>query len=104
MTSHSSEPDRPHDHEPQINWIEGKPHSRQFGDVYFSSDSGLEETRHVFIEGNQLITRWQAMDPASCEAFVIGETGFGTGLNFLLTRLLWIQYAPKSARLYFNSC
>ena len=28
------------------------PISKQFGDVYFSKDNGLLETRHVFLNGN----------------------------------------------------
>ena len=30
------------------------PISKQFGDVYFSKDNGLLETRHVFLNGNDL--------------------------------------------------
>jgi tRNA 5-methylaminomethyl-2-thiouridine biosynthesis bifunctional protein len=33
------------------------PISKQFGDVYFSKDNGLLETRHVFLNGNDLSTR-----------------------------------------------
>jgi tRNA 5-methylaminomethyl-2-thiouridine biosynthesis bifunctional protein len=33
---------------------EGTPVSRDFDDVYFSNDNGLEETRYVFLGGNRL--------------------------------------------------
>ena len=33
------------------------PVSKQFGDIYFSKDNGLLETRHVFLNGNDLPTR-----------------------------------------------
>ena len=33
------------------------PISKQFGDVYFSKDNGLLETRHVFLNGNDLSER-----------------------------------------------
>ena len=33
------------------------PISKQFGDVYFSKDNGLLETRHVFLNGNHLTER-----------------------------------------------
>ena len=66
---------------PDLNWGEdGAPHSSQFDDVYFDKESGLEETRYVFLQHNNLLERWKAL---SENAFVIAETGFGTGLNFL---------------------
>jgi len=59
---------------------EGTPVSRDFDDVYFSNDNGLEETRYVFLEGNRLSARFP-LHPRSL--FVVAESGFGTGLNFL---------------------
>lgn len=59
---------------------EGTPVSRDFDDVYFSNDNGLEETRHVFLDGNQLATRFP-VHPRPL--FIVAESGFGTGLNFL---------------------
>ncbi|HCM9581620.1 TPA: bifunctional tRNA (5-methylaminomethyl-2-thiouridine)(34)-methyltransferase MnmD/FAD-dependent 5-carboxymethylaminomethyl-2-thiouridine(34) oxidoreductase MnmC [Enterobacter asburiae] len=59
---------------------EGTPVSRDFDDVYFSNDNGLEETRYVFLDGNQLSTRFPE-HPRNL--FVVAESGFGTGLNFL---------------------
>ena len=66
----------------QLDWNDqGQPLSRQFGDVYFSRDDGLGETRHVFLAGNDLPARFAAL-PAGAR-LVICETGFGTGLNLL---------------------
>jgi len=59
---------------------EGTPVSREFDDVYFSNDNGLEETRHVFLNGNQLPERF-ALHPRPL--MIVAESGFGTGLNFL---------------------
>ncbi|MGL5602937.1 MAG: bifunctional tRNA (5-methylaminomethyl-2-thiouridine)(34)-methyltransferase MnmD/FAD-dependent 5-carboxymethylaminomethyl-2-thiouridine(34) oxidoreductase MnmC [Silvania sp.] len=59
---------------------EGTPVSRDFDDVYFSNDNGLEETRYVFLDGNHLNSRFP-VHPRSL--FVVAESGFGTGLNFL---------------------
>ena len=84
----------------QLEWHEGQPYSSQFGDVYFSRESGLEETRHVFLQHNQLAERWQALKQPS---FTIVETGFGTGLNFLCAWQLWTQTAPAHAKLHFVS-
>lgn len=86
----------------QLDWDEqGRPHSRVFDDVYFSTESGLDETRHVFIEQNRLRERFAALAPGA--RFVIGETGFGTGLNFLCAWQLFEQQAEPSARLHFVS-
>lgn len=86
----------------QIDWDDqGRPHSRAFDDVYFSDKSGLEETRYVFIEQNALQERFSAL-PANAE-LVIGETGFGTGLNFLCAWQLFEQTARPDARLHFIS-
>lgn len=57
----------------------GTARSERFGDVYFSALGGVAETQHVFLQGNQLAERWMQ------RAITIGELGFGTGLNFLVT-------------------
>ena len=86
----------------QLDWDEhGQPLSRSFGDVYFSRASGLEETRYVFLGHNQLAERFAAL-PAGGR-LVIGETGFGTGLNFLCAWQLFEQTSPADARLHFVS-
>lgn len=74
------------------------PRSERFADLYFSADDGPGETAHVFLDGNNLAARWQGV-----ERFAIGETGFGTGLNFLLAWELWDRMAPKGAMLDFVS-
>ncbi len=84
----------------QLDWDEdGQPLSSVFGDVYFSRANGLEETRHVFLQHNQLAERWQQLK--STEKFVIAETGFGSGLNFLAAWALWLETAPANAQLHF---
>lgn len=86
----------------QLDWDDqGQPLSRQFGDVYFSRDDGLGETRHVFLASNELPARFAAL-PAGGR-LVIGETGFGTGMNFLCAWQLFDQLAPADARLHFVS-
>lgn len=85
-----------------INWdANGEPSSQQFADVYFAKEHGLAESHYVFISQNQLPERFAAL--AEHAHFVIGETGFGTGLNFLATLEVWRQYAPPSAHLHFIS-
>lgn len=88
-------------HTTKLAWQDGQPFSETFGDVYFSRDSGLEETRHVFLKNNQLPQRFSAMQPG--QLLTIGETGFGTGLNFLCAWQCFRQSAPPLARLHFVS-
>jgi len=86
----------------QITWDDsGQPHSPQFADVYFSQSGGLLETQYVFIEGNRLAMRFAALK--SGETLVIGETGFGTGLNLLCAWQLFEQVAPQGAWLHLIS-
>ena len=71
------------------------PVSDRFDDPYYSLDNGLAETRHVFLEGNDLPARFTP-------GFVIGELGFGTGLNALAAVDLW-RRAGMKGRLQFTS-
>lgn len=73
-----------------IHWDKkGAPVSDYFDDIYFSSQNGYEETRYVFLTQNDLPARFEN-HPAS--HFVIAETGFGTGLNFLATWQVFEQF------------
>ena len=86
----------------QLDWDDqGRPYSRVFDDVYFSDKSGLDETRYVFIEQNRLAERFAALPEGG--RLVIGETGFGTGLNFLCAWQVFEQHAAADARLHFVS-
>lgn len=83
----------------------GTPVSSTFDDVYFSNNNGLKETHYVFVENNRLLERWDA-----CESghFIIAETGFGTGLNFLVTLKLFNEFRQQHPshplkQLYFTS-
>lgn len=91
-------------HHARLDWNEaGTPVSSEFGDVYFSNDNGLSETRYVFLQQNRLPARFSHHDS---DSFVIGETGFGTGLNFLATMQAFLEQAPQSgngSRLHFIS-
>ncbi|MCU1734022.1 MULTISPECIES: bifunctional tRNA (5-methylaminomethyl-2-thiouridine)(34)-methyltransferase MnmD/FAD-dependent 5-carboxymethylaminomethyl-2-thiouridine(34) oxidoreductase MnmC [unclassified Pseudomonas] len=94
--------DTPAPRHAQIDWDEqGRPHSRQYDDIYFSKDQSLAETEHVFIEQNDLRERLKALAPGS--GLTIGETGFGTGLNFFCAWQLFEQHAPADSRLHFIS-
>ncbi|MDB6060436.1 MAG: bifunctional tRNA (5-methylaminomethyl-2-thiouridine)(34)-methyltransferase MnmD/FAD-dependent [Verrucomicrobiaceae bacterium] len=87
-----------------ISWGDsGEPTSELFGDIYFSRGDGLAETQYVFLQQNRLEQRWRALDPHVSGVFTIGETGFGTGLNFFCAWELWRRVAPPSWRLLFIS-
>jgi tRNA U34 5-methylaminomethyl-2-thiouridine-forming methyltransferase MnmC len=68
-----------HDQTPVINWIEnGVPFSQMFNDPFYSTENGIDETLHVFLNGNGLPERF-------CDGFQVAELGFGTGLNMLVS-------------------
>ncbi len=82
-----------------ITWrADGSPQSTRFDDIYFSSDDGLAETSHVFLNGNGLPDAWKDQPH-----FTIAETGFGTGLNFLATWALWRETRTPNQHLHFVS-
>ncbi len=81
----------------------GAPYSTQFDDIYFSREGGLSETEHVFLDGNHLLQRWEALGK-SPQAFTIAELGFGTGLNFLCCWREWRRLAPTHLRLHYIAC
>ena len=78
--------------------MSGSPRSEQFDDIYFAVENGLEETKHVFLAGNGLPDRWQGRPD-----FVIAETGFGTGLNFLAAWECFERTAQPHQKLQFIS-
>ncbi|MDR0736774.1 MAG: bifunctional tRNA (5-methylaminomethyl-2-thiouridine)(34)-methyltransferase MnmD/FAD-dependent 5-carboxymethylaminomethyl-2-thiouridine(34) oxidoreductase MnmC [Zoogloeaceae bacterium] len=72
--------------------------SPDYRDVYHSCHGGPEQARHVFLGGNDLPARWRGR-----ERFVILETGFGAGLNFLTTWAAWRADPQACSRLHFVS-
>jgi tRNA 5-methylaminomethyl-2-thiouridine biosynthesis bifunctional protein len=83
----------------QLDWSRpGTPAAPAFGDIYFSTDGGLQETRTVFLKGCGLPDAWQGT-----VRFVIAELGFGSGLNFLATWQMWDQSSPENGHLHFVS-
>ena len=77
---------------------DGIPLSTEYGDVYHPRIGPLEQARHVFLRGNDLPARWRAR-----ERFVILETGFGLGSNFLATWQAWRDDPARCERLTFVS-
>jgi tRNA 5-methylaminomethyl-2-thiouridine biosynthesis bifunctional protein len=77
-----------------VDWLpDGTPRSPRFDDIYRSRTGGLEQARHVFLAGCGLPDAW-----AGQPRWVILETGFGLGLNFLAAWLAW-KLDPRRPRL-----
>ncbi|MCA6217860.1 FAD-dependent 5-carboxymethylaminomethyl-2-thiouridine(34) oxidoreductase MnmC [Ideonella sp. B7] len=69
-----------------------------FQDIYHARDGAFAQAEHVFLHGNGLPQRWQGR-----ARFVILETGFGLGNNFLATWAAWRADPQRCARLVFVS-
>ncbi|MDH5547826.1 MAG: bifunctional tRNA (5-methylaminomethyl-2-thiouridine)(34)-methyltransferase MnmD/FAD-dependent 5-carboxymethylaminomethyl-2-thiouridine(34) oxidoreductase MnmC [Gammaproteobacteria bacterium] len=82
----------------ELTFQDAHPYSDRYGDHYFAREGGFEESHYVFIRQNGLPQRWQGR-----ERFVIAETGFGTGLNFLATAQLWLRESRPDQRLHYVS-
>ncbi|OWQ92953.1 bifunctional tRNA (5-methylaminomethyl-2-thiouridine)(34)-methyltransferase MnmD/FAD-dependent 5-carboxymethylaminomethyl-2-thiouridine(34) oxidoreductase MnmC [Roseateles aquatilis] len=74
------------------------PHSPDFDDVYHAPSGAFTQARHVFLDGNGLPGRW-----AGRTRFVVLETGFGLGNNFLATWAAWRDDPRRCERLVFLS-
>lgn len=76
----------------------GIPYAPQYGDVYHSRAGGYAQAREVFMAGNGLPGAW-----AGRQRYVILETGFGLGTNFLATWAAWRADPRRCERLHFVS-
>ena len=84
------------DQRAKLTWKDDQvPVSDRFDDPYFSLQNGLEETRHVFLAGNDLPARF-------APGFHIAELGFGTGLNMLTVWSEW-ERSGQTSPLIFTS-
>lgn len=90
----------------KLQWREETPLATEFDDFYYSTDDGLEESDYIFLQHNQIAQRFVTFVQANAAhsqyplesevaffldkpVFRIAETGFGTGLNFLLVLRQW---------------
>lgn len=74
------------------------PLSPTYGDHYHTPSGAYGQARHVFLGGNQLPARWSGRT-----RFVVLETGFGLGTNFLATWAAWRADPARCERLIFIS-
>jgi tRNA 5-methylaminomethyl-2-thiouridine biosynthesis bifunctional protein len=87
----------------RIEWLDdgtagGSPFSPRFGDRYRSELGGLDQAKEVFLKGCGLPEAW-----AGQPQWTVLETGFGLGLNFLVTWAAWKADPQRPGRLHFVS-
>jgi tRNA 5-methylaminomethyl-2-thiouridine biosynthesis bifunctional protein len=82
-----------------IEWLaDGTPYSPRFDDRYRSELGGLAQSREVFLRGCGMPEAW-----AHQPQWRILETGFGLGLNFLVTWQAWKADPARPHLLHFVS-
>jgi len=69
---------------------DGAPRSARFGDIYYSLQDGLAESRAVFLGGCHLPEGWRGRT-----GYTVLELGFGTGLNIATLMQLWVDSRAK---------
>lgn len=74
----------------------GVPYSRHYADKYFSEIDGWAESKAIYFRANDLPARWQGKND-----FCVGELGFGSGLNFLMTYKAWQDDPQRPSQLYY---
>ncbi|MFN5166000.1 MAG: FAD-dependent 5-carboxymethylaminomethyl-2-thiouridine(34) oxidoreductase MnmC [Pseudomonadota bacterium] len=81
-----------------IDWSGAVPRAPEFDDVYHPLHGADAQAAHVFLAGNGLPQRWRGR-----ERFVVLETGFGLGHNFLAAWRTWRDDPQRCTRLAFVS-
>lgn len=87
----------------RIEWLDdgtagGSPFSPRFGDRYRSELGGMEQAKEVFLKGCGLPEAWRGQPQ-----WTVLETGFGLGLNFLVTWATWKADPHRPRLLHFVS-
>ncbi len=75
------------------------PYSPLFQDIYFSPETGIEESRYAYLEGSGFLEKLAEGSPH----LTVGEIGFGVGLNFLLTLKAFSETAKPGQKLHYVS-
>ncbi len=81
----------------KLDWKDGQPFSRRYGDIYYSSRGAIGEFRHVFFRANALPRRWRQGLATGAGDFTIAEIGLGTATNLALTIHFWLCFHRKHA-------
>lgn len=83
-----------------VDWRGAAPVSRKYGDIYFQPEEGVAESEYVFLNNARLAQKIASAAPL----LQIGEFGFGTGLNFLLSAQRFLTLARPEQRLIYSAC
>ncbi len=82
-----------------VDWrADGVPRSERFDDIYHTETGAVAQSRHVFLGGCGLPEAWRHRPQ-----WVILETGFGLGLNFLTAWHAWRADQHRPRLLHFVS-
>jgi tRNA 5-methylaminomethyl-2-thiouridine biosynthesis bifunctional protein len=82
-----------------VDWrADGVPRSARFDDIYHTESGAPAQVLHVFLAGCGLPAAW-----AGRAQWLVLETGFGLGLNFLTTWQAWRADPQRPQRLHFVS-
>lgn len=80
-----------------IRWdADGTAHSPDFFDADIDRAAALAQARRVFLDGNQLPSRWAGRDH-----FTVLETGFGLGDHFIATWDAWQRHTARCGWLHY---
>ena len=80
----------------KLKWENDLPFSLDSNDIFFQDDA-LDEIEHVFLEPNLILERI-----SEGTNLVIGEIGFGFGLNFLSTCKSWLKNSNNGLLTFFS--
>ena len=80
----------------ELKWEDDLPFSLDSNDIFFQNDA-LDEIEHVFLEPNLILNR--VLEDTN---LVIGEIGFGFGLNFLSTCKSWVKNSNNGLLTFFS--
>ncbi len=80
-----------------VNWQDGSPSSLTYEDIYFPSEGAIAESTATYLDGVAMDNLWQ-----DTKHVTIAETGFGTGLNFLLTWKRWKKLGSPGNLTYIS--
>lgn len=86
-----------------MDWRDGVPYSNLYSDFYFTKFGARGQAQEIFLSGNGLPLRWIVNESLSGVPFIIGELGFGVGLNFFETLHLWRRHRSPSSILHYYS-
>ena len=82
-----------------VTWrADGVPRSERFDDIYHTETGALAQSRHVFLGGCGLPPAWREQPQ-----WLVLETGFGFGFNFLTTWQAWRADPARPRMLHFVS-